>query len=219
MAAGKLILAGGGSADDSRPLDERFAAWIKGGRLLYWPVAAEGDSETYAAAYDWIKSVFVPLGIKRIDMWTSFIEHSPHELHNYAGLYIGGGNTFRLLYLLRTFGFDRTILDYLNRGGCVYGGSAGAIVMGSDIMTCAHMDENKVALTDTRGLNLLDGYAVWAHYDTHEDSRIAQYIGRSGSLVIALSERGGLCLDGDAVRVCGSDPLYLFDLHGNKNTL
>ena len=50
------------------------------------------------------------------------------------------------------------------RGGVVYGGSAGAIVLGANISTCAHMDHNDVGITDMHGLDLLDGHAVWCHY-------------------------------------------------------
>jgi len=50
MGDTRLMLAGGGDAQDSRPLDEVFAAWIgPRGRMLYLPVALEGSGRSYDA--------------------------------------------------------------------------------------------------------------------------------------------------------------------------
>jgi len=49
-------------------------------------------------------------------------------LQKYDTVYIGGGDTFKLLKLIRESGFDEKLLRYYKSGGAIYGGSAGAII-------------------------------------------------------------------------------------------
>ena len=44
------------------------------------------------------------------------------------------------------------------------GGSAGAILFGYDIDSCASMDKNEVGLMDTKGFDVLNGMSLFAHY-------------------------------------------------------
>ena len=158
----RLILAGGGDAPDSRPLDETFAGWLgPHGRLLYLPIASSPKADGYARHRAWITSVFAPLGLTRIEMWDGLDGHGPAELQRFDGVYIGGGNTFRLLHLLRESRFDLALGTYARADGAVYGGSAGAILLGRDIASCAHDDPNTVGLSDTRALDLIGSHDVW----------------------------------------------------------
>ncbi len=206
----KLALAGGGGAEDSRPLDEAFAAWIgPEGRLLYWPVALRGI-RPFPSCLAWIETTFAPLGVTRITMWTDLSAHQIAELDAFHGVYIGGGNTFSLLAELRESGFDRALRDYALSGGPVYGGSAGAAVLGRDIRTVSHLDANHIGLTDTRGLDLAGGHAIWVHYAPEDDERIQAYVQERRQPVLAISERSGVAIDGDGIRSVGFEPAYRF---------
>jgi dipeptidase E len=154
----RLLLGGGGSEVDEFQIYAQFAAWVRPGPILYLPIALEFIGPLQQR---WIKTALHPHGIDQIDMWKSLKGHSAADLERYRGIFIGGGNTYHLLKQLRAAGFDLSIADYTSRGGVVYGGSAGAIIMGQDISPCAHIDPNNVGLTDLRGLNLLDGDSVW----------------------------------------------------------
>lgn len=85
----RILLGGGGSADDEHPIFERFAAWIGDGRVLYLPIAADQPGSTHLA---WVVSILTPLGVHHVDMWTSLAGHQAAELATYAGIFIGGGN-------------------------------------------------------------------------------------------------------------------------------
>jgi dipeptidase E len=185
----RILLGGGGSADDERPIFERFSAWIGEGRVLYLPIAAEQPGSAHLA---WVTSVLTPLGVHHVDMWTTLAGHDPAELTAYAGLFIGGGNTYWLLHQLRTEGFVAAIRDFAQQGGVVYGGSAGAIVLGANIATCAHIDHNDVGITDTHGLNLLDGQAVWCHYQASDYPLCQAFIVRTRLSTYLLAETSGL---------------------------
>jgi dipeptidase E len=184
----RVILAGGGGAAVSRPLDEVFARGMgAGGRLLYLPVA--WVSGPYESCFRWVHSVFEPLAVREIEMWTDLAGKTDTDLERFAGIYLGGGNTFKLLAHVRATGFDGMLRRFAARGGPVYGGSAGAIVLGEDIGTCAHMDPNDVALRDTTGLGLALGHDVWCHYEDAEAPRVAAYAGQQRHRVLDYSRR------------------------------
>ena len=219
----RLILAGGGEAEDSRPLDERFARWIgPGGRMLYWPIAMnliamDGQQpRTYAQCLDWVSCVYRLLGVTDIEMWTSLADRDPGELDHFDAVFIGGGNTFRLLHLVRQAGFDQALARFAAQGGAIHGGSAGAILLGRDIATCAHMDTNDVGVVDTAGLDLAGGYAIWCHYRPEDDRSVAAYIEDYGFPVLALSERSGVQVEGDHLSAVGFEPLVQFTSRGRR---
>ena len=79
-------------------------------------------------------------------------------------MYIGGGNTFRLLAEIRKYGFEPALQDFAYRGKPIYGGSAGAAILGRDIRTVNHIDNDDVGLMNTSALDLANGHSVWVHY-------------------------------------------------------
>ena len=210
----KIALAGGGGANDSRPLDEAFAGWIGSqGRLLYWPFALR-RIRTFESCLKWMTATFAPLHITDITMWTSLAEHQAGELSSFDAVYIGGGNTFSLLAEIREHGFEDSLRKYARRGHAVYGGSAGAAVLGRDIRTVHHMDHNEVGLVDTTGLDLAEGHSIWVHYHPHDDSLIEAYVHQYQLPVLAISERSGIMIENDRMRVVGFEPAYRFDEQG-----
>jgi dipeptidase E len=206
----QLVLAGGGGAADSRPLDEVFAEWIGGGRLLYLPLALQDERHPAAAA--WLRSTFEPLGVSHIESWSALDGHNARELFDFDGVYIGGGNAYRLLHQVRTSGFDRAITRFIHEGGPVYGGSAGAILLGRDIDTALLAgDSNDVRLRSTRGLDVLCGWSVMCHYRVHDLERTRAFTLDRGLRAFALSERAGITLDRDGTRSQGSDAVVALD--------
>ena len=207
----RLILAGGGDAPDSVPLDKIFASWLGDrGRLLYLPLASRPKPDGYAQHRAWIERVFMPLGVTHLQMWIDLTAHEAAELEDFGGVYIGGGNTFTLLHLLRESGFDLALKQFALSGGAVYGGSAGAIVLGADIASCGRDDPNTVGLTDTRGLNLLDGHDIWCHFQPDQTAAAQAWCKASGRPLFAVPERGGLCAEGGRVRSAGSEACQTF---------
>ena len=210
----KIALAGGGGASDSRPLDEVFASWVGSqGRLLYWPFALRGI-RTFDSCLAWITATFGPLNITDITLWTALSDHQADELDQFAAVYIGGGNTFALLAEIREHGFDQILREYARSGRPVYGGSAGAAVLGRDIRTVSHMDQNTIGLMDTTGLDLAGSHSIWVHYRPGDDYRIQAYVHQHHQPVLAISERSGIVIENDGLRPVGFEPIYRFDTQG-----
>ncbi|MEK4670125.1 Type 1 glutamine amidotransferase-like domain-containing protein [Niallia sp. FSL R7-0271] len=112
--------------------------------LLYIPIAMDG-AIPFDECYKWINSVFKPLGIQEITMWTDLSNKTLEDLKQFSAIYIGGGNTFSLLNAIQISKLDKVLEEYIENEGVIYGGSAGAIILGANI-TCSHMDANKTNL-------------------------------------------------------------------------
>jgi len=200
----RIILAGGGGASDSVPLDEQFARWTAPGPVLYWPFASDTSPE---ACLLWFESTYGPLGVIDTVMWRSLDEMEGVDLAVYSGVYIGGGNTFLLLDSVRRANAAERLTEYAGDRGVIYGGSAGAILLGRDIGTARRMDANEVGLLDTAGLDMALGHAIWCHYQPTERPLIQEWSRETGHPVLALSERTGIVREADHLGVVGIDPV------------
>ena len=210
----KIVLAGGGSEKDSRLIDELFASWIEPNRkILYLPLALRG-ARPYNECLKWIKATFLPLKITNIEMWTDLSEHQGDELFEFASVYIGGGNTYSLLAQFLESGFDRHLVKYASHGRVIYGGSAGAALLGKDIRTVNNIDHNNIGLIETKGLNLVNNHAVWVHYQPQDDELIYEYQDKYNQSVLAISERAGVVVDNSEMHSVGFESAYQFDKQG-----
>ncbi|MGG3912935.1 Type 1 glutamine amidotransferase-like domain-containing protein [Rossellomorea vietnamensis] len=208
---GALYLSGGGDRDQTLAIDRVFADELAGARsLLYLPMAMDPGDISYEACYEWIKSVFVPLGVKDITMWVDLRGKTQDDLKRYSAVYIGGGNTFSLMHNILQSDFHVHLSAFKEEGGMIYGGSAGAIVMGSNIATCIHMDDNGVQLKTRDGLSFLNDFSIWCHYEEENDPLIHQFIQEYRKPVIALSEETGLKFKSGSMEVLGTMPAYVF---------
>lgn len=215
MADARILFAGGGSERDTRPLDEMFSGWLGGGRLLYLPTALV-NAASMRAGLRWIQSALAPLGVTDIQAWMDLSGKTLGDLAAYDGVFIGGGNTFYLLQEVRKAGLDAALTQYVQEGGPVYGGSAGAIILGRDITSCAHIDTNNVGLTDFTGLDLALGHTVWCHYAPEHDPLIEAYVGSTGIPSVAVTDRSGAARQGDHLYAAGYEPALRFTPLGRE---
>ncbi|MEL3971374.1 Type 1 glutamine amidotransferase-like domain-containing protein [Rossellomorea oryzaecorticis] len=211
-----IVISGGGNEKQTEAIDRHFVSLLNPAKpLLYIPVAMEAPQVSYKACYEWITGVFCPLGVEHIVMWTDLEGKSAADLTCFSAVYIGGGNTFHLLKILNDTHFSKVIRDYLEVGGTVYGGSAGGIILGSHIMTCAINDENKVQSEGYEGLGFLGRFAILCHYEKGQDLFIQSFIQEFQLPVIALSEETGLFIRGCDIKVIGNKSAIVFDDKGS----
>jgi len=205
----RLILSGGGDPEGVVSLDELFAEQVDVDKpVLYVPVAWETANPDYEAGLKWFKRTYNPYGITDIEMCTDLCFIG--GLERYTAVFIGGGNTFKLLKEIKESNFDEKLIDYLQNGGLVYGGSAGAIICGKTIRTAAHLDHNDVGLTDLSGLNLAGGKDILCHYNrSRDDELIRKY---DGGLYV-LYEESGLFITDNGVTGIGKAFKTNFDIY------
>jgi dipeptidase E len=215
----KIALAGGGDAGDSLGIDRKFSEWVgPTGKLLYLPVALRG-MRPFEECLEWITTTLTPFGISAITMWTDLSAHAAGELDQFAGIYIGGGNTFSLLAQIQESGFKNSLKEYALKGKPVYGGSAGAIVLGHDIHNARHFDLNEDGFKDMEGLDLAEGYTIWPHYNPQDDEKITAFVRLNRQPVLGIPERSGIVFENGGFRAVGFEAVYVFDEEGEKRQL
>ena len=206
----RLLLSGGGSSESVATLDAVFVSEIEVTKpVLYVPVAMEAKRFSYAQCLEWFTGIYAPYGITNIQMCTDL--NAAPDLGQFTAVFIGGGNTFKLLKEIKDAGFDTKLIEYLAQGGFLYGGSAGAIICGNSIEAAYYGDSsdvNDVGLEDLTGLNLLGGMDVWCHYTPKDDEQIVKY---AADLYI-LYEESGLFMHGSGITGIGKPFLRKADI-------
>ena len=222
----QLILCGGGSGNQNTLANQKLNEIIDHTRpILYIPLAMNEEEHSYDSCYEWIQGELANVDIPYIEMVRTFEELASKDLQHYAALYIGGGNTYKLLLGLKQSRAFNNIRNYINNNGIVIGGSAGAVIFGYDINIIASMDRNDINLTNTRGFDVLSGVSIFPHYTnkksklTEEENKerlnkftnsIIKFSERTGK-VIAIPEEDAIYVNNDSIELLGTRPYFIFE--------
>ncbi len=179
----KVFICGGGSGEQTVRAVRRLNEVIRHDLpCLYIPLAMEEGC--YDRCYEWITGELSHVDIPGIEMVRSAEELARKQLMDFSFLFIGGGNTFRLLSEIKRVHMFEPIREYLQNGGVAFGGSAGAIIFGEDLESCALDDDNEVGLTDTKGFDVLSGISFLCHFT----NRIPEHDRRSEDYLLKISD-------------------------------
>jgi dipeptidase E len=139
------------------------------------------------------------------------------ELDRADALFVGGGNTFRLLQKLQNGGFIATIRDAV-RGGLPYvGSSAGSIVACPTIRTTNDMPIVQPSSFDSLGFldfqlncHYLDPDPSSTHKGETREERIREFHEENAALVLGLREATMLRVEDGAVTLQGEKHARIF---------
>ena len=211
----KVFLNGGGADIQTIGAYKKLNQIIDHSKpCLYIPLAMK--QEKYDGCYEWITGELKSISVPNIDMVRSAKELSTKTLNDYSFLFIGGGNTFKLLHDLKTSGSFEKISEYINNDGIVFGGSAGAIIFGKDLEACRLADSNDVNLKDINGFDVLNGISILCHFTNgtpEKDEKSKQYLLELSQhrTSVALPEEVTLFVSDNCIEVIGDSPYYLFE--------
>ena len=217
----RLYLSGGGSGRQNHYAYINFFNIIDEKKpILYIPLAME--SNMYGSCYNWFKSEIAQYNFNKFEMVKSSLELSKLNLNNYSALFIGGGNTYKLLKELKDNNNLDKIKKYLQDGGTIYGGSAGAIIFGKDIDGCLLMDEkNDVS---TNGLNLVNNYSILCHFNKPNYKLNKRYLKEysKNNKILFLPEEDVLVVTDNRIKIIGNKKYSLFQknnvlIHNSSN--
>ena len=105
----RIFLCGGGCGQQTVDANKKLNEVIDHNKpILYIPLAM--PSERYPSCYEWIKDELKGIDVPNIDMVVSGTDLFNKNLENYSALFIGGGNTFKLL---KDFNYINKIYDNL----------------------------------------------------------------------------------------------------------
>ena len=211
----KLILNGGGigkQASDARNLLNSIISHNK--KILYIPFA--WPDSTFSGCLEFMTDELSDIEKQGIDMVKTTDELMNKNFTDYACIYIGGGNTYKLLNDLKISGaFNRIKRYLLEEDGIIYGGSAGAIIFGKDLDSCNTDDENKVGLVDNTGFNMINGYSLLCHYTSRGPERTEiskKYLLElsKDKPIYAIPEEDTIYIEDGRVSFIGERPYYEF---------
>lgn len=211
----KAFLCGGGCGTQTLEANKRLNEVIDHSKpCLYIPLAM--DSKRYDSCYEWIQGELKHVDIPYIEMIRNTEEFAVKNLSDYSFLFIGGGNTFKLLKELKTSNAYQNIANYLERDGIIFGGSSGAIILGEDIEPAIFEDSNDVNLNDTSSFNLLPDISVFCHYTNgtpDKNKQSTQFLLEMSKQrkIIALPEEVTLFINDNTLEVIGDRPYYYFE--------
>lgn len=209
----KIILSGGGDAEQSYMVDEFLTTLLPNKTFLFLPQAVSPELWSFKESWDWINipSAFHEL---KITMCEDIKNINLKYLLEFDAIYLMGGNTYKLLKTIQESSLNTLLLDYLNHGKVLLGLSAGAIVMGNNISTAAigpEKDENNVGLNNLNSLNFLNGNIVATHYVKEMDEELFEISSRYKSKIICIPETSGVFIENDSCYVIGHDPIVLIE--------
>jgi dipeptidase E len=210
----ELFLAGGGDKEDSKAIDDYLVRRVNEtglSSIAYIPLAM--TSRSYSECLAWFRSVFEGR-IENIQMWDKLTNISVENMMSFGAIYIGGGNTVTLWQHIQGSGFDEKLRQYTKKGGTIYGGSAGAIILGKDLRTAP--EARKEQLNSYDGLNILGGYSVFCHYDSSSKHAVEKLIDDIGSPIIAIPENSGVVRSEKKLLILGSGSVDIFTDIGVK---
>jgi len=221
----RLLLNGGGSDEQLTKTISKLNEIIDHNKpILYIPLAMAEDEHPYLDCYKWFKKQMENVSIPSIDMAITFENLASKNLEKYCAIFIGGGNTYKLLKGLKDSGAFNKIQEYINNNGLVVGCSAGAVICGKDIEIISSMDPNEVNLTDTKGFDVMSGVSIFPHYinlkskltDKENQSIIDKYTNsiieftQENGEVLAIPEEDTIYIDENSIEVIGTKKYYYF---------
>jgi len=211
---GHIFLSGGGGQEDTVELDEKFFSILpKKATILYIPIALNRNAAGFKACYKWFSDcIFMHAKNKNIKAKMILQNDKVPELSKFNAVYIGGGNTFKLLTYIIQNELDKKLTNYVKKGGVLYGGSAGAIILGKDINTVK--EENEDNSKYSQGLNLLKGLSFICHYQPKLDKKIEASVSELKTPIVALSENAGIAIHPNSTEIINS--VYIFNKKKNK---
>lgn len=227
----RLILCGGGSGEQNALANNKLNEIVDNTKpILYIPLAMDEKEYPYDSCYEWIMAELSNVDVSYIDMVRSFEELAQKNLEDYTAVFIGGGNTYKLLLGLKQSGTFDSIKTYIENDGIVIGGSAGAVIFGKDIDVISSMDSNEVSLTDTKGFDVLSGASIFPHYMnmksklTEDENQIRmnkftesiiEFSLKNGA-VYAIPEEDAIYVDDSTIEIIGTRNYFCFE-NGNKS--
>lgn len=201
----RIFLGGGGDKEASKQIDDLFINMIKEeqlGGIIYIPVAL--TSKPYESCLEWFSSIFASR-VSKIEMWIDLENKVLGGVEKRMAIYLGGGDTLRLMNLIRDSEIDKQIVSFVKNGGVVYGGSAGAIILGKDIRTAPETRNSR----QTQGLDLIGGCSIACHYKTKDFSELMRISKITESKILAVEENAGVIFNGREIKPVGPGKSFI----------
>lgn len=184
-------------------------------KISYVTTAAYGEGGPRPEWLDYYKKQLNDCGITQIEE-LDIRDKTYHELATIISdkdiILVNGGNTFFLLYWVKKTGFDKIIMDHVNKNKLYIGISAGSSITCPTIEQSSwkHADRNIVGLKDLTALNLVP-FLVSVHFDEKYRQAIVQGAGTTKYPVVAINDTQAVLVINNKWKVVGKGKNEFFN--------
>lgn len=198
----KLLLTSAGF--ENPKIAEYFLSLIKKQpqdiKILFIPTASRTLEEI--SYVNGSRQELLSLGLKKENIieYISGAALYQEVLDTLDSIYVCGGNTFYLMSVLKKTGFNKKIIELVDKGAVYVGVSAGSIIAGPDIEIAGigpDSDTNDIHLKDLSALNLCNSI-IYPHYDPKNkiiEKHIKLYEQKTKKKVIRLTNNQALLIN------------------------
>jgi dipeptidase E len=180
-------------------------------RVLFFPYALY-DRDGYAEK---ARARFAAMGY---ELDSAHVAKDPGAaISETDAIFIGGGNTFRLLKALQDFDLLEPIRRRIREGGAYIGSSAGSNVAGPTIKTTKDMPILQPRSFDALGLvpfqispHFQDPDPNSRHMGETQEERIVQFLEENETTVLGVREGAWVRIEGSSVLLRGSNGARIF---------
>src|ERR1051326_2536592 len=202
-------LYGSGYLDHAESEIRDFLGDVK--RVLFVPFALQ-DRDAYAAT---AKTRFAKMGYELSSIHTT--RNPQQAIEDTEAMFIGGGNTFRLLKALYDYDLMEVIRGRVREGMPYIGSSAGSNVAGPTIKTTNDMPIVEPPSFDALGLvwfqinpHYLDADPSSTHMGETREQRLVQFLEENDTPVVGLREGAMLRIENGETLLKGSSGARIF---------
>lgn len=211
---GFIYLSGGGDEHKTAKIDSFFLSKLPSKRILFIPIGKTADRNGYKKSSIWLSNKLNKLSREPVEVSMVIDLGKCPTLGKFSSVYIGGGNTYKLLYLMKRDGFPPILKSYIRSGGIVYGASAGAVLMGVDISTYIEekylSDNEKHHYKLTDGMALVGNYSILTHFQGSDFQKVEKYFERKNNPVMAIPSGTAVMVRGKNAEIIGTDDVHIF---------
>jgi len=212
---GFIYLSGGGDENKTAVIDSFFLRKLEGKNILFIPIAKSADRNGYKKSRIWLSNKLNAQSKDFIDVSMILELGKIRDLEKFSAVYIGGGNTYKLLHLVRESNFLPILRNYIKNGGAVYGASAGAVLMGRDISTYIEekytLENKKNNYTNTKGLAFIGEYSILTHFQGPDRRKLKEYFERNNNPVLAIPAGTSVMVEDNHATILGNEAVLIFE--------
>ena len=161
---------------------------------MFIPSATTRSQEEYYCFFKQNMSEYGLVNIQYVDLYGDW-----QKVRQARVVYIAGGNTYKLMDIIRKSGFG----DFLKQERdklIIVGNSAGAVVLGKDIRTTN--DEDIIGTVNTNGVGLVE-YSICPHYSYEKDDRLLSLSKILRHRIEGIAEKSGVVIDDNFTKIIG----------------
>jgi dipeptidase E len=192
---------------------EALAAFLTGCATVHFAPWAGGDHGGYTAA---IAGVLEPLGVRTVGLHA--VDEPREALASAEVLFVGGGNSFRLVRALHQYDLLETVRRRVRSGELRYiGSSAGTNMACPTMRTTNDMPIVQPPSFEAFGLipfqinpHFVEADPASTHMGETREERIAEFLAENDVAVLGLREGAWLGRRGDELRLHGASGAVLF---------